>query len=274
MPVIRMVRLTQKGNGRDYMTESEFNESALAVFTHVEQVITTRAVAIKHTLNNAALKLEFADGQRIILARDTQAQTISLASKSGSTEYKYINGDWVAQINESALRADFAQLLERVVNSNPINAQPGRLNKTPLLSVQTVDSVSQQSSAPIKTILLLSVLAWLGYTTFQHYSNSDVQTIAPMARPASLPDNKCDASLPQNGATYIFPVSNIQPDNPLNTEVTLQNDHSYPLLATFTAPNTVIPYFSVMVYAGRETTIALPTGQYDLLFSVGDPWCS
>lgn len=256
------------------MTESEFNESANAVFAHIERVTAERSVAIKHTLSSSALKLEFADGQRIIVACDAQTQKISLASRLGNSEYQYSNGSWLSQQNGSELLAGFAELLNQVVNSNPLNAQPGRLNKISLLPSQPVTSHPQQSSSTIKTVLVFGLLGWLVYAAFQHYIDSRAQQAAQLADSADLSRSKCDASFPRNGTTHIFPASNIQPDNPANSEVTLQNDHRHPFLATFTAPQTVIPYLSVLIHAGQSARVGLPPGQYDLLLGVGSSWCN
>ena len=256
------------------MTESEFNESSTALFANIEQLAAERGVAIKRTLSSSALKLEFADGQRIIVARDAQTQKISLASRSGNTEYRYNNGGWLSPQDGSELLAEFAELLNQVVNSNPLNAQPGRLNKINLLPNQTATAPPQPGSSTIKTILVFGLLGWLIFTAFQHYIDSGVQQATQSAGEVSLSNNKCDTSFPRNGMTHIFPASNIQPDNPNNTEVTLQNDHGHPFLATFTAPRTVIPYLSVLVHVGQTAKVGLPPGQYDLLLGVGSSWCN
>lgn len=130
-----------------------------------------------------------------------------------------------------------------------------------------------ESGSPLKTFLLLALLAGLGYAAFQHFSHKAPagDSLAGLDIPGG---GKCDGTFPNNGSTHIFPASKIQPDNPNDTEVTVKNDHHHPFLAIFTAPKSVIPYLSVLVQANQSASIRLPAGEYDLMFSTGRTWCN
>ena len=257
------------------MTENEFNELTVAVFARIEQMAGECGVAIRRTLSSSALKLEFADGQRIIISHDTRTHKIWLAARSGGIEYGYDNGRWLSSQDGSEIFAKLAELLNQLIKGSLLNSQPGKLVAIKHAVTSPSFSDEQMRSGPVKKIVLIGLLAGLGYFAFQHYSRSGVNESINIANDeASLSGSKCDAVLPGNGTTHIFPASNIRQDSPGNTDVTVQNDHSHPLMATFTAPKTIIPYLSVLVYAGQTAQIGLPAGQYDLLFSVGNSWCN
>lgn len=261
------------------MTESEFNELTATIFARIGQMAGDRGVAIKRTLSSSALKLEFADGQRIIINHDDRTHKIWLAARSGGIEYEYNGSNWISQQDGSELFAKLAELFHQHIHRNPVNAQPGKLVEINHAPAPSYISHEQENGSPIKKIVLLGLLAWGGYAGFQHFIHSNAPSSVHLASieaddRANLSDNKCDAALPENGATHVFPASNIQQDSPSNTEITLQNDHGHAFMATFTAPKSVIPYLSVLVHAGQTARVGLPTGQYDLLFSVGNSWCN
>ena len=255
------------------MTEIEFNESANAAFAQMEQIARDSHVAIKRTLSGSALKLEFADGQRIVTNYDVVTHKIWLAARSGGIEYSYSGKHWLAR-DGGELLAKFSELLNQAIHGNPLNAEQGKLIEVhhPLIEVTASPNVYGTGS-PLKKSLALGLLLILGYAVF-YQSTSDQKNTAQLANPAILSDSQCDISMPRNGTTHIFPAGNTPMDSPGNTEITLQNDHGHPFLATFTAPQTVIPYFSILVNAGQAARIAVAPGQYDLLLSVGSSWCN
>ncbi len=261
------------------MTESEFNESTAAVFAHIGQMASDSGVAIKRTLSSSGLKLEFADGQRIIINYDSRTHKIWLAARSGGIEYGYNGSNWLSQPDGNELFAKIAELFHQHITSNPLNTKPGKvveINSAPAVSYTSHEN---ETGSPIKKIVLLGLLAWGGYLGFQHFNrsvtpSSTYDTNIAANNSARLSDSKCDATMPENGTTHVFPASNIQQDSPSNSEITLQNDHRHSFMATFTAPKTVIPYLSILVHAGQTAKVGLPSGQYDLLFSVGNSWCN
>ena len=269
------------------MTASEFialpdAASADAVFARIEQMAAARGVAIRKTLSGSTLKLEFADGQRIIINHDTQSHKIWLAAHSAGDEYSYNGSHWVSQQEHGELFARLDGIISQLIQSNHLNARPGKLIniERPSFHTAPLAEVADQrpGASPLKKLAVLGLLAWLGYAGFQHYAHKGAPADGQLASFTSAADNvsdsKCDARFPPNGATHIFPAGNIQPDHPNNTEVTLQNDHSHSFMAIFTAPKSVIPYLSVLVQARQSARISLPAGQYDLMFSVGNTWCN
>lgn len=260
------------------MSASEFNEQTEIVFKQIEHMVAATGVAIKQTRSGSALKLEFADGQRILINHDVQNHKIWLAALFAGTEYSFSNGRWMSQQDGSELHTRLAELIDQLIRSNPVNAQKGNLSGTnharpqiasPLMTVQPT------RSSPLKTIALFGLLAWLGYFSYQHFGpNAPRRNSSFVDAESALSDSSCDASFPTNGTTYIFPGSKIQPDNPGNTEISLSNEHTHPFLAIFTAPKSIIPYLSVLVQANQTAKVRLPAGQYDLMFSVGNEWCN
>ncbi|MDO8414547.1 MAG: TIGR02281 family clan AA aspartic protease [Gallionellaceae bacterium] len=252
------------------MTESDFNELTAAVAERIAQLARNSGVVIKHTLNGTAVKLEFADGQRILISPDILTRKIWLAAGSVGMEYSYSGERWLAQQDGSELYAKFAELLHQVIHSNPLNTRPGKLLAASH-SASLVFTEPDENSHPLKKIAVLGLLAGLGYAGFQHFSAMTPHETSLVAESAL---SKCDATFPANGASYIFPAAPIQQGNPDNTDITLQNDHGHSFLASFTAPKTVIPYLSVWVQSGQSTHVGLPAGQYDMLLSLGNSWCN
>jgi len=109
----RMVASLSKLTSRkqDYMTESEFNELADAVFDRIEQGIDNSEADIECSLNGAVLELEFDDGSQIIVNRHGPNQEIWLAARSGGFHYAYDNGQWLSKRDDSEL---FSKLVELV----------------------------------------------------------------------------------------------------------------------------------------------------------------
>ncbi len=259
------------------MSASESNEQTAAVFRRIEEMVGARGVAIQSTVSGAVLKLEFADGQRILVSHDAQTGQIWLAALFAGTEYAYHNGRWTSRQDGSELFARIEELIDQLIRSNPVNVRQGQ----PVTSRVRAGIDVQPAQVPeprgdrLKALVLLGVLAWLGYLGFHHFGHKPpTEGGSLMAAVEEQADGACDAAIPENGATRIFPASNIQADNPDDTEITVSNDHSHAFLAIFTAPKTVIPYLSVLVQAGQSAKVRLPAGQYDLLFSVGDTWCN
>jgi len=94
------------------MTESEFNESADAVFTRIEQAIDAGATDIECSLNGAVLELEFEDGSKIIINRHTPNREIWLAAKSGGFHYAYQDGQWFSRRDGSELFGKLGDLVK------------------------------------------------------------------------------------------------------------------------------------------------------------------
>jgi CyaY protein len=111
MPTVRIF-YSHKMDGRDYMTESEFNELANAVFMRIEQVIDASGADIDCNLNGAVLELEFEDGSKIIINRHTPNREIWLAAKSGGFHYAYQDGRWHSHRDGSELFGKLGELIK------------------------------------------------------------------------------------------------------------------------------------------------------------------
>lgn len=256
------------------MTAGLSNELTDAIFKRVEQLARDSGVVVKLTPAAATLKLEFVDGQRILLNHDAQTHKIWLAAGNAGAEYHFNGQHWSSAQDGSELFARLAGLIQQVIHSNPVNAQGGKTVIVAGAAVRHAALPQQEAgSSPLRSLLLLGLLLALGYAAFQHFSHKAPagDYMAGLDIPGG---GKCDGTFPNNGSTHIFPAGNIQPDNPNDTEVTLKNEHSHPFLAIFTAPRSVIPYLSVLVQANQSASIRLPAGEYDLMFSSGRDWCN
>lgn len=269
------------------MTASEFIASPYpvtkdTVFARIEEMASARGVAMSLTLTGAALKLEFADGQRIVINHNIQTQKLWLAALSSGIEYRYQEGYWLAQHEQGELFANLDDIISQIIQSNHLNSRPGKLINLERLGSQAMPLRVAAPQSPglklLSRLTLLGLLAWLGYSVFRDDADKSVLTQADsrtlMVTRDKAGESKCEATLPQNGTTHIFPVSNIQQDDPSSSEVALRNDHSYAMMVIFTAPQSVIPYFSVLLNSRQSAKVKLPAGQYDLLFSVGNTWCN
>lgn len=96
----------------DYMTETEFNELADAVFKRIEQGIDSSGADIECGLNGPVLELEFEDGAKIIINRHTPNREIWLAAKSGGFHYAFDSGRWFSHRDGSELFAKLEELVK------------------------------------------------------------------------------------------------------------------------------------------------------------------
>lgn len=258
------------------MTAGVSNELTNAIFERAQQIVGGSGVAVKLLPGASTLKMEFVDGQRILLNHDAAAHKIWLAAGNAGKEYHFDGRHWTAAQDGSELFASLSGLIRQAIMSNPVNAQSGKPLVIPAARAQpgALNMSQPQRPSPLRTVALLGLLGWLGYAAFPHFHRGT----QPGAQDSGFIDNiagkQCDAAFPLNGSVHLFPASHIQPDNPGDTEVDIRNDHNLPLLAIFTAPRTVIPYLSVLVQANQSASIRLPAGQYDLMFSTGHSWCN
>ncbi len=76
------------------MTETEFNQAIDAIFSKIEAVLDARDTDIDTETSAGILTLEFADGSKIIINRQTPTQEIWVAAKSGGYHYRLDQGAW------------------------------------------------------------------------------------------------------------------------------------------------------------------------------------
>lgn len=76
------------------MTETEFNQAIDAIFSKIEAVLDARDTDIDTETSAGILTLEFADGSKIIINRQTPTQEIWVAAKSGGYHYRLDQDVW------------------------------------------------------------------------------------------------------------------------------------------------------------------------------------
>ena len=263
-------------NGRDYMTESPGNEPGSALFARIQQMVSDRGVDIRQSVSGNALKLEFADGQRILVNYDIQTNNVWLAASSGGIEYTPENGIWRAR-DDSELFARLREIMDRTIASNPLNA---RLPSAPLRQPVRPEPVvyrEVRESHGLRNTLIVLLAGVIGFWAAQRQNPPQkIRNAAPQTQTLSLDKlhYPCEGGLPANGSVSVFPASGPHADNPNDPEITLKNDHGYPVLMILSTPQTAIPAVSVLVHARQSATVHLPAGQYDMMFSVGNTWCN
>ncbi len=107
------------------MTESPGNEPSSALFARIQQMVDERGVDIRRNLDGNALRLEFADGQRILVNLDARTNNVWLAARSGGIEFIHRHGTWRAH-DQSELFARLSESIELTIASNPLNAASTR----------------------------------------------------------------------------------------------------------------------------------------------------
>lgn len=259
------------------MTESPGNEPGSALFAHIDQMVSERGVDIRRHLNGNALRLDFADGQRILVNLDTRTMNVWLAARSGGMEFVHRNGTWRAH-DQTELLARLRENIEQTINSNPLNARPPTPQSLqPVLPTTVIQEAQESHRSRNVLVVLLAVVAgfWIAQKMYRPQTivdaNTDMQTQTLSLNKLHFP---CAGTLPANGSITVFPEGRIQVGNPVDPEITLKNDHPHPVLLILSAPHTAIPSLSVLVRAGQSTALHLPIGQYDMMFSVGDTWCN
>lgn len=265
-------------NGRDYMTESRGNESGGALFARIRQMVNERGVDIDQDLNGNALKLEFADGQRILVNFDIQTQNVWLAARSGGIEFIHRDGTWRAH-DQTELFAKLREIMELTIASNPINARA------------PVDKVQQTAQLPpvihqevkarhgLRNILIVILSGLIGFWVALKMAapaapggNNTKEISQPLA--LNTPNPQCESAFPPNGSIAALSETALRTDGPNDPEIILNNEHGHPVLMILSAPHTAIPALSVLIHARQSTTLHLPDGQYDMMFNVGTTWCN
>lgn len=256
------------------MTENTPSDLADTLFEHIVSLVRERGGNISTEQNGSALRLGFADGQRIVINLDTRLNKVWLASRAGGTEFELQNGVWRAH-DQSEFLQRLSDLIEQTIASVPAHASVSKQYAEPPPSRD--EATTQSHSLRNLLILTLAVLIgfWLAQRTTQQQSkkpNDGSANIQYMTAESTSSSQKCEASLPANGSINIF-SNGLRVDGPNDAEVTLKNDHAYPLLLILAEPKTTIPSLSILVHARQATTLRLPAGQYDMLFSAGNTWC-
>jgi iron donor protein CyaY len=262
------------------MTESLGNEPGSALFARIRQLVNERGVDIRQNLNGNALRLEFADGQRILINFDAQTHNVWVAARSGGIEFIQHGDTWHAH-DQSELFARLHEIMEQTIASNPLNARaPGpqpRKSDRP----EPVIYYEAKESHGLRNVLILLLAAVSGFWVAQRLGQPNgtvANDTAPQTETVALsqldPGRQCERDFPANGSVTVFPGGGLRADGPNDPEITLKNDHAHPVLLILSAPQTAIPSISVLVHARGSAILHLPAGQYDMMFSVGNAWCN
>jgi clan AA aspartic protease (TIGR02281 family) len=231
-------------------------------------MIAERGVHIRSSRNGNAMRLDFADGQRILINLDPRTLNVWLAAPSGGIEFLYQHGRWRAH-SQIDFFARLAEIMEQIIASNPLNA------RAPGVQPQQFVIHEPRERHGLRNVLLLVLAGVIGFWAAQRI-NLPAQIADASALSFNQPDpsRQCEASFPPNGNITIFPSSSLQTGNPADPEITLKNEHSHPALMILSAPHTAIPSLSVLVQAKQSASLHLPAGQYDMMFSTGSKWCN
>lgn len=260
------------------MTDSPGNEPSNALFARIRKMANERGVDIRQNLNGNALKLEFADGQRILINFDGQTQNVWLASRSGGTEFIFRDGDWRA-IDQSELFNTLHEIIEQTIASNPINARPPspRLEQTCIPEPIFIRTVRERRT--VRNVFILMLFGLCGFWMVAKLTATLAASGKNLpGKSGTLSLNKlnlqCESAFPANGRITFFPEGGLRASEPNDPEVTLKNDHTHPVLLLLSAPGTAIPSLSVLIHARQSAVLHLPAGQYDMMFGVGTTWCN
>lgn len=258
------------------MTESTGNEPSSALFARIQLMVTERDVDIRQILIGNSLRLEFADGQRILINFDAQTHNVWLAARSGGIEFIHCNGIWRAH-DQSEFFSKLRDCIEQTISSNPLNARAPSAQATQTARPATVIYYETRESHVLRNVLIALLAAVLGFWAAQRLSRPQEARNTTGQTPTlalNRLNNLCEGSFPANGNITVFPESGLRADGPNDPEITLKNDHAHPVLLILSAPQTAIPAISVLIHARQSTTLHLPAGQYDMMFSVGNTWCN
>jgi clan AA aspartic protease (TIGR02281 family) len=256
------------------MTENTSPDLASTIFERIISMVRERGAGISAERNANALRIEFADGQRIVVSFDSHSNKVWLASRAGGTEYDFKQGVWRAQ-DQSDLLQRLATLIEQTSANIPASAVTSKRY------AEAEHGVNKTSSDRhgLRNLLILTLVVLVGFWLVQRTnqpqstnSSRDTSNILYLTSDTTSDTRQCESSLPANGSISIF-SSDLRIDGPNDAEVTLKNDHAYPLLLILAEPKTVIPSLSILIHARQTTSLHLPSGQYDMLFSAGNSWC-
>jgi clan AA aspartic protease (TIGR02281 family) len=258
------------------MTESPGNEPGNALFARIQQMVIERGVDIRQNLNGNALRMEFADGQRILVNFDAQTNNIWLASGTGGIEFTPADGTWCAH-DRSEFFAKLSEMMEQTISSNPINERPPGVPPRQTVRPDPVIVHEEKERHTLRNMLIVVLAGVTGFWAAQRLNHPQtLNNEASQTQTLSLDKlhYPCEGDFPANGSITVFPENGLRGDDPDDPEVILKNDHTHPVLLILSAPRTAIPVMSVLIHAGESATLHLPPGQYDMMFSVGDTWCN
>jgi CyaY protein len=91
------------------MTDAEFHRAAEAMMTRIEEAIEASGAEIECENAGDVLTLEFANGSKIIVNKQTPAHELWVAAKSGGYHYALREGQWRNTQSHAELLADLSR---------------------------------------------------------------------------------------------------------------------------------------------------------------------
>lgn len=98
-------------NGRDYMTEAEFNEQAELALARIETAIDRDGDEAECNRSSNVLEIECDNGQKIIVNRHDINQEIWVAARAGGFHFAWQDKRWYSPRDDSELFAKLSALL-------------------------------------------------------------------------------------------------------------------------------------------------------------------
>jgi iron donor protein CyaY len=261
------------------MTENPLPDLADTLFERIEAVVHARGADIRTERDGKALRLGFADGGRIVINLDAHSNKVWLASAAGGSEFELKDGVWRAHDHNELLQRLSALIDQALASASPHIRATGSPARQHAESKPQMHDAAPQKNHRLRNLFLLALAVMAGFWLAQRHAPASLKNetdsatnIRYMTAEPSVSTRQCESSLPANGSIHVF-SKNLRTDGPNDAEVTLQNDHAYPLLLILAEPRTVIPALSVLVHARQTTSLHLPSGEYEILFSAGNTWC-
>jgi CyaY protein len=91
------------------MTDAEFHRAAEAMMARIEEAIEASGADIECENAGDVLTLEFANGSKIIVNKQTPAHELWVAAKSGGYHYALREGQWRNTQSQAELLADLSR---------------------------------------------------------------------------------------------------------------------------------------------------------------------
>lgn len=245
------------------------------------EILTETSKPIRLIAKDTVYKIEFADGQRIIINFNSENGRLWLAGKSVAAEYEFNDKQWLSKQDGSEFYSTLKKLIHDLLIGNSQNNVYGELTVVEqeeyIQHNATHNEQTEKKKFSWLQALILVVLVIFGYKYISSTERAKHQDIASSETVKMQPVNnraeiKCDATMPPNGASATFENMSGNPSN--RAQISLSNGHSHDLIVYFTKPNSAIPVHAVYVRARNQALTSLDPGDYELMFSIGSTWCN
>lgn len=251
------------------------------VAKRIIEILTEVSKPIRLIAKDTVYKIEFANGQRIIINFNIESGILWLAGKSVAAEFEFNNRQWLSKQDGSEFFITLKQLVQDILMGNALNNVSGKLTVIEQeeyiqQNVGNYERLEKKKFSWIQAAILVVVIVF-GYkyiSTTERAKNQDIASIETV-KIQSVNNNaeiKCDAAIPVNGASETFESMTGNPSS--RAQISLSNGHSHDLIVYFTKPNSAIPLHAVYVRARNQAQTSLDSGEYELMFSIGSAWCN